>query len=236
MHSFKRSVAALIGSGYTKAGVFVLALLPCLLAIRQMAHLLLGRPHHLGVDPGEYLMLWQGEVAIWLLIVTLSLSPLRQITGMAQWLRHRRMLGLFVFFYALLHALGYATFMLQWQGDQLWSELQRRPYLWVGAAALIGLLLLALTSTQAMVRRLGRYWKRLHQGVYGLAILVLVHEWMQEKGGVADSVIHSLLLGSLLLYRLAKSNWPCVRWCRRGDRNKTAQAAQPYSISDRKSQ
>jgi len=154
------------------------------------------------IDPARAWVHHTGEVATWLLIATLAMSPLQRLTGWAGWIRWRRVLGLLMFFYVTLHLLAFAGL---WQGfdlEQLTVETGKRPYLWLGLTAWLLLLPLALTSTRAAQRRLGVRWKRLHQAVYAVTLLAVWHQAWANKVGLAGVWLPALCLSFLLAWRL----------------------------------
>ena len=120
----------------------------------------------LGPDPGKTLLDRLGLGGLMLLLITLSMTPLWRLARWMGWMAVRRQLGLWAFAYALLHMLVYAAFLLGLDGGQLLKDLQRRPYILIGALALLVLLILAVTSNRFCMRKLGKRWKRLHRSVY----------------------------------------------------------------------
>ncbi len=156
----------------------------------------------LGAEPYEAATHQAGEWTLRLLLVTLALTPLRRITGWARLAGVRRLLGLTVFFYAALHLTLYV-------GDQSWSlghaasEIVKRTYLTIGFVAVLGLGLLAATSNDLSIRRLGARWHLLHRTVYVLAALGILHFFLQAK---LEATQAALMMGVFLLlmgYRLA---------------------------------
>lgn len=162
----------------------------------------------LGPNPVRELTHVTGKTALNLLLITLAISPLREMTGIPAWLRLRRMMGLFAAFYAALHFLVYAVLELDLSMADLGRELAKRPYIWVGAAALLALVPLAVTSTDRMMRRLGRRWQTLHRLVYAIAVLAVWHYWWQVKADIREPLLYATVLALLLGWRL----W---RWRRR---------------------
>lgn len=161
----------------------------------------------LGADPQKYLVHQTGKWALNSLWLTLAVTPLRRWTGIAQLLLVRRMLGLFAFFYACLHVTAYVTLYMQLDWATLLEDLTKRPYIIVGFAAFLGLWPLALTSTRAQMRRLGRRWQQLHRLVYPVAILVAVHFIWQVKSDLNQPLFYALLLGFMLAVRIYWQ-WP----------------------------
>ena len=157
---------------------------------------------NLGADPGKYIVDELGTWALNMLWITLAISPIRFMFNWRQPLRYRRMLGLYALFYALLHLLAFATFLVGWRWDLLLRELTQRPYIIVGFTALLLLLLLGVTSTQGSKRRLGRNWKRLHQLIYPISLLVMLHFIWQIRASFKEQLIYGLILAWMLGYRL----------------------------------
>lgn len=156
----------------------------------------------LGADPVHTLVHDNGTMALRLLVATLLVTPLRQLTGHADLLRLRRMLGLFAFFYGVLHLLSWAVFDLGLDLSLAVSEVIKRPYLLVGMSALLLMLPLAVTSTNRMMRRLGRRWTRLHRLVYAVAALGVWHFWWQVKKDIREPLAYALAVAVLLGWRL----------------------------------
>lgn len=154
------------------------------------------------IDPARAWMHQTGNVATWLLVLTLSMTPLQRLTGWAGWIRWRRVFGLLVFTCVTLHLL---VFVGLWQGfdpARIVIETGKRPYLWVGLTAWLLLLPLAATSTRAAQRRLGRRWKSLHQMIYLLTLLAIWHQAWAHKVGLLGVWPAALSLFLLLLWRL----------------------------------
>ena len=153
----------------------------------------------LGPDPGQEVTESLGIAAFQLLIVTLCMTPLKRWTGWAGWIRVRRMLGLFAFFYALLHVLAFLQFILGW--SDLWATFTKRPYIVAGALSFLMLVPLALTSTKGMMKRLGRRWKGLHKLVYLIALTAWIHFIWQARSDIGEMVIYGLFIVGLLALR-----------------------------------
>lgn len=161
-----------------------------------------------GADPAQMLVLATGLWALRFLWLTLAVTPLRRLPRLGWLIRFRRMLGLYAFFYAVLHLLAFITFILGWRIDLVWKELTERPYIVVGLLSLLLLLPLAVTSTTYWMRRLGRNWVRLHWLIYPAAILAMVHFIMQIRAGYAEQLLYGLLLLILLGYRVVVKLFP----------------------------
>jgi methionine sulfoxide reductase heme-binding subunit len=159
----------------------------------------------LGADPVKKLEHECGLTALKLLLLTLAVTPVRNILGLPQLLRLRRMLGLFAFFYALVHFTVYLVLDLELNWSTLGADIAKRPYITIGFTALLLLIPLAATSTNGMMRRLGRRWTTLHRLVYVIAILGVWHFYWQVKRDVREPLVYAGILALLLLYRVVRS-------------------------------
>ena len=130
------------------------------------------------------------------------MTPLRRLTGAAWLVRLRRMLGLFAFFYVILHFVSYAVIDQGLALKFIVEDILERPFITLGVIALLLLIPLAATSTNGMMRRLGRNWQRLHRLVYPVAVLGVWHFWWQVKQDIREPVIYAAILALLLGYRL----------------------------------
>ena len=157
----------------------------------------------LGANPPEFLIRSTGIWSLVLLWGTLCITPLRRLLRQAALVRLRRMLGLFSFFYAALHVLGWAYWERGWSFAAMWADIVQRTFIWVGVLAFLPMLLLALTSTRGWMRRLGSRWQRLHFSIYGIAVLSLWHFWLVRSGKVDyfEPLLYALALAVLLLLR-----------------------------------
>jgi len=194
------------------AALLVLACLPAAWAVLALASDLLRRTRFLGSNPVKEAEHFLGEWTLRLLIATLCVTPLRQLLGWHWLARHRRTLGLLAFGYATLHWLVYALLdvQLDWRG--LLEDLTKRPYIMVGMGGLLLLLPLAVTSTQAMIRRLGgRRWSLLHRLVYPAAVLGVVHFWMSVKADIRSPLLFATGFGLLFAWRLWRWRRPRAR-------------------------
>ncbi len=158
----------------------------------------------LSADPIRETIHRLGRTALNLLLITLAVTPLRDLLRQPPLLRLRRLLGLFAFSYALLHFSAFAALDLRFDWGRIGSELAKRPYIIVGMTALLALVPLAITSTQGMMRRLGRRWAKLHRLVYPIALLGVWHFWWQVKADITQPLLYSAALSVLLGYRLWK--------------------------------
>lgn len=157
----------------------------------------------LGADPVRRVLGIFGKTILNLLLVTLAITPLRQLSGNANLLRFRRMLGLFVFFYALLHLAVYLVFEgFSW--PEILKDVTRRPYITIGFTALLLLVPLAVTSTNGMMRRLKKRWTVLHRLIYPISILGVWHYWWLIKRDIRQPLLYACLLALLLGWRAWK--------------------------------
>lgn len=158
----------------------------------------------LGADPVAEVEHVLGLWALRLLMVTLAITPLRQLTGWSAPLRFRRMLGLYAFAYATLHFAAYLGLDLRGYWTQVLEEIVERPYITVGFTAWLLLLPLAITSTRGWMRRLGRNWGRLHMLVYPVAVLAVLHFWWLVKSDVREPLLYAAIAALLLGWRAWK--------------------------------
>lgn len=180
-----------------KPAVFILCLLPAVLVVTD-AFELTGR---LGANPVEEILDRFGNWGLRMIMVGLAVTPLRRITGWSWLTRFRRMLGLFAFFYVLMHFL---TWLILDQGillSAIVEDIVERPFITIGFAALLLLVALAATSTNGMRRRLGRRWQTLHNGVYLIAILGVWHYWWQVKQDITEPLVYAVIGAALLAPR-----------------------------------
>ena len=184
-----------------KPVVFVASLVPAAL-FTAGAFGLFGQS--LGPDPVARLLHGCGKTALNFLGLTLLVTPVRQITGFTQLIRLRRMLGLFAYFYASVHFLVYVVLDRELDLSTVGKDIAKRPYITIGFTALAILTPLAITSTNRMMRRLGRRWQRLHQLIYVAAILGVWHYYWQVKRDVREPLLYAGMLAILLGYRLAR--------------------------------
>jgi sulfoxide reductase heme-binding subunit YedZ len=156
----------------------------------------------LGPNPVETVVHFTGSWALRLLLVTLAVTPLRRLAGLPWLLRFRRMLGLFAFFYAVLHFSAYLLLDRALVWEDILKDLTERPYIVVGFIALILLIPLAVTSTRGWVRRLGRRWQTLHRAVYAIAVLGVLHFLWLVKADTLEPLIDGAVLAVLLAFRV----------------------------------
>ena len=155
----------------------------------------------LGAQPSEALLRYLGEWALILLLFAFAVSPLRRRMGWPRLGQNRRLIGLFAFAYVVLHVLTYAGLYVQFQLAELVDDFVHRPYITVGIAAFLALLLMAVTSTQGWRRRLQKNWRRLHRLIYVAAPLAVVHLLWLRKDNTLDAAVYLLVLIVLLVER-----------------------------------
>jgi len=158
----------------------------------------------LGANPIEFITRSTGTWTLVFLLLTLSITPLRRLTGRNALIRYRRMLGLFAFFYACLHFTTYIWLDQFFEWPAIVKDVIKRPFITIGFAAFVLLIPLAATSTQAMQRRLKRRWQQLHRLVYLIAICGVLHYWWLVKKDVTEPAWYALALTLLLGFRLVQ--------------------------------
>ena len=153
----------------------------------------------LGANPIEFITRSLGTWTLNFLLITLTVSPLRKLTGWHWLLRLRRMLGLFAFFYVVLHLSTYVWLDRFFDWQAILKDILKRPFITIGMSAFVLLLPLAATSNQAMIRRLGgKRWQQLHRSIYVIAIFGVVHYWWLVKKDVTLPALYAALLLVLL--------------------------------------
>ena len=158
----------------------------------------------LGADPVRTLTLRTGWWALSFLLLCLAMTPMRKLTGHTGWIHYRRMLGLWAFAFACCHLSIYLLLDLQGHWPQIFTDILKRPYITVGFTAWLLLIPLALTSTQAMMRKLGRRWRQLHKLIYLSAPLGVLHFLWLVKKDLTAPLIFAAVLAVLLAARLIK--------------------------------
>ncbi|MBL8472968.1 MAG: sulfoxide reductase heme-binding subunit YedZ [Rhodocyclaceae bacterium] len=163
----------------------------------------------LGANPIEAITRGLGTWTLNFLLITLTVTPLRKLTGLDWLVRLRRMLGLYTFFYACLHLMTYVWLDQFFDWSAIVHDIAKRPFITVGFAAWLLLLPLAVTSTNAMMRWLGgRRWQRLHRSVYAIGVLAVLHYWWLVKKDVTLPLVYALVLALLLALRAVRRRAP----------------------------
>ncbi len=183
---------------WAKRILFGLALLPLLRL------LWLGMHDRLTANPIEFITRATGDWTLYFLCITLAITPLRRLTGQNGLLRLRRMLGLFTFFYASLHFLTFLWFDHFFDLTDMVRDVLKRPFIAMGFSAFVLLIPLAVTSNDAMVRKLGRKWAVLHRLIYLIAVLSILHFWWMRAGknNFTEPLIMGVIVAVLLVLRL----------------------------------
>jgi methionine sulfoxide reductase heme-binding subunit len=184
-------------ASFLKGGVFVACLIPL--------GILLGNAlaSNLGANPIDEITDQTGIWTLRFLLITLAVTPARRLTGWNRLIQIRRMLGLFAFFYASLHFVTYLWLDQFFAVEDIIADVMERPFITVGFASFVLLIPLALTSTTAMIKRLGgKWWQRLHRLIYAIAIGGVVHYLWLVKADIRLPLIYGSVLATLLIYRL----------------------------------
>jgi sulfoxide reductase heme-binding subunit YedZ len=174
----------------------------CLVPLAVIVGKVFGTGGTLGPNPIEALQDYFGEWGLRFILLTLAVSPLRKITGKVWVLQFRRMIGLFAFFYVLMHFVVWLILDQELRLSAIVEDIVERPFITLGMLALLLLISLAATSTSAVRRRMGRRWQQLHYSVYLIAMLGVWHYWWQVKKDITEPLFYALILGLLLGYRL----------------------------------
>ena len=188
---------------FVKLAIWLLALLP----ISRIVWL--GFNDNLGANPVEFIEHSTGTWALVFLLITLSMTPIRLLTGQVWVIQLRRMLGLFMFFYASLHMVTYVWLDFTFFWDEIVIDVTKHPRILVGMAAFLLTIPLAITSNTFMIKKLKTNWKKLHQLVYLIAFLAVVHYWMLVKKDLTEPIYYAaalaLLLGIRVIYKYKTS-------------------------------
>ncbi len=183
--------------GQLKAILFLASLYP-LLRLLWFAY-----TDQLGANPIELITRSLGTWTLVFLLITLSITPLRRLCGWPWLIKLRRMVGLYAFFYALLHFITYIWLDQFFDFAAIYKDVIKRPFITIGFAAFVLLIPLALTSTNAMMKKLGgKRWQALHMLVYPIAIFAVLHYWWLVKKDITQPLIYAAVLALLLAYRV----------------------------------
>jgi len=181
---------------WTKRGLFAICLIPAGLLTWRAFN---GR---LGANPVEFIEHATGDWAIRFLLITLAVTPLRKIVNQPQLARFRKMLGLFAFFYTFVHLMMYLIFDQMFDLEAIFHDVAKRLYIMAGMAGFLMMLPLAITSTAAMVRRMGpKNWQRLHRLVYFSTLAGIVHYYWLVKSDIREPAMYAAILLVEMLYR-----------------------------------
>ena len=181
---------------YFKPFVFIICLWPLGTIILDIYY------NELGAEPVKKIMNHFGEWTLIFICLTLTMSPLKRITNLSFWIKFRRMLGLFVFFYATFHLLTYVGLDYRFDWEPIINDVIKKKYIFIGFSAWLLLIPLAITSSQKMIKILGRNWKNLHRLVYVIAIFGSLHYIWLSKTIFFKPLIYTLIVVVLLTLRI----------------------------------
>jgi sulfoxide reductase heme-binding subunit YedZ len=189
----------LLSKRWIKAPIFVLCLTPvAFLGWRALQN-------RLGANPIEFITHFTGDWTLRFLVIALTITPLRKLSGLPELIRFRRMLGLFAFFYGSLHFLTYIWLDKFFDWSDMWKDVVKRPFITAGFLAFVLLVPLAITSTTGWIRRLGgARWQMLHRLVYVSGVAGAVHYYWLVKSDVRLPLMYASLVGVLLVYRIVE--------------------------------
>ena len=182
----------------------------CVVPLSQLAYNYYS--DNLTANPIEYITRFTGSWALFILLASLTVTPLRRLTGWHELIKLRRMLGLFAFFYAALHFATYMVLDLFFDFAAIGKDILKRPYITVGFTALMLMIPLAVTSNARMIRRLGKRWQKLHYLAYAVAVLGVVHFYWLVKADIRRPVQYAATLALLLGYRLVARWASLFKW------------------------
>lgn len=183
-------------SKWSKAGVFLICLLPLALLVWRGLH------HGLTANPIEFITHATGDWTLRFIIFTLCITPSRKLLALPDLIRFRRMLGLFAFFYGCLHFTTYIWLDKFFDLKEVWKDIAKRPYITAGFLAFVLLIPLAITSTAGWIRRLGgRRWQMLHRAIYISAAAGVIHYYWLVKSAVLLPLVYGAIVAVLLLWR-----------------------------------
>lgn len=188
---------------HTKKQIYWIKVFVFILCIIPFARLIwLGVQDNLSANPVEFIERFTGFWALIILLATLSLTPVRLLTGRSWQIQLRRMLGLFMFFYASLHVTTYVWLDFSFDWTDITKDIAKHPRILVGFSAFLLTIPLAITSNNAMMKRLRNRWKQLHQLIYVIAILAIVHFWWLVKKDIREPMFYAVILVILLGIRI----------------------------------
>ena len=181
---------------YFKPAVFLLSLWPIYIIVYQLIY------NELGPEPVDRIINHFGEWTLIFVLLTLSMTPLKIITKSSEWVKFRRMLGLFTFFYASIHMLSYVGLDYRFDFEPLFNDVLKKKFIFIGFSAWLLLIPLAITSSDKMVRILKKNWKKLHSLVYIISIFGVLHFIWLSKTIFFKPLIFLIILIILLLFRI----------------------------------
>ena len=181
---------------YFKPSVFILSLVPFLIIIYKIYF------NQLGPEPVKEITHHTGEWTLIFICLTLSMSPLKRFTNLAVWVKFRRMLGLFVFFYATIHLLTYIGLDYRFDWQSILNDVLKKKFIFIGFSAWLLLIPLVATSSQKMIILLKHNWKKLHKIVYIIAIFGALHYIWLSKTIFFKPLIYTVIISTLLIVRI----------------------------------
>jgi len=181
---------------YLKIAVFFISLWPIYIITYQIFY------NELGPEPVDRIINHFGEWTLIFILLTLSMTPLRKITNSLEWIKFRRMLGLFAFFYASIHMLSYVGLDYRFNFEPLINDVLKKKFVFIGFSAWLLLIPLAITSSDRMVKILKKNWKKLHRLIYLISIFGVLHLIWLSKTILFKPLIFLIILIILLLFRI----------------------------------
>ena len=181
---------------YFKPGIFFLSFIPFIVIVYKIYF------NQLGPEPVKEITHHTGEWTLIFICLTLAMTPLKRLTNLTIWIKFRRMLGLFIFFYATLHMLTYVVIDYRLDFSSISKDILTKRFIFVGFAAWLLLLPLTLTSSRKAVMFLKDKWKKLHRLIYLIAILGVVHFLWLVKFDITEPLIYAAIILVLLLFRV----------------------------------
>ena len=185
---------------YFKPGVFFLSIIPFLFIFYKIYF------NKLGPEPVKEITHFTGEWTLIFICLTLSMTPLKRLTNLSMWVSFRRMLGLFVFFYASLHLLTYIGIDYRFNWQPILNDVFKKKYIFIGFAAWVLLIPLAITSSQKMIKLLKNNWKRLHRLIYIIALFGSLHYIWLSKTIFFKPLVYLVIILVLLALRIKIKN------------------------------
>ena len=181
---------------YLKPAVFLLSLWPVYIIVYQISY------DKLGPEPVDRIINHFGEWTLVFIFLTLSMSPLKKITNSLEWIKFRRMLGLFTFFYASIHMLSYVGLDYRFDFEPLIDDVLKKKFVFIGFSAWLLMVPLAITSSDKMVKLLKQNWKKLHKLIYIISIFGVLHFIWLSKTIYFKPLIFLIILIILMLFRI----------------------------------
>ena len=185
-----------------------ISFIACLIPLGQLLYS--AWTDNLSANPIEFITHFTGDWTLIFLLMTLTVTPLRKISGWNELIKYRRMLGLFAFFYAVLHFSTYLVLDHFFDFPTIVKDVMKRPYVTAGFTGFVLMIPLVITSTAAMIRRLGKRWQQLHRLVYVIAIAGVIHFYWLVKADIRRPAQYGAVLGLLLAYRLLARLKPTI--------------------------